>query len=330
MNHKNEYGKIAVNKSLMLVLVMAGLILIFYLINSSFLSADNIRTILTSASLSGTIAVGMSLVLISGHVDLSSGATGMMGGLLVATLLQTTMPWPVALLITVLFGCAIGLVISFFVNVLNFMSFITTLALMTVLSGVGLVITNAENIAINNQGFWMLGSINIFGIIPLPFFVMLLLCLIYGFILRYTKFGRSIYMCGGNAGAARLAGINPKTIHTVLFVNNSAIACLAGSLLAARMHNASPSSVIGTELTAITSSVLGGISFMGGSGTMGGAFIGIMLLNVFTNGLVIAGLSSYTRIVAQGALLIAALVLDYYREEARQRALKASGETDGT
>ncbi len=323
MNKKNGYSRLADSKSLLLIFVMAALIVIFYVINNAYLSADNIRTILTSASLSGTIAVGMGLLIISGQVDLSSGATGMMGGLLVAILLQTNMPWPLALLITVLFGCAIGLLISFFVNVLNFTSFITTLALMTTLSGIGLVITNAENITINNQNFWALGSINVFGIIPLPFFIMLLLCLIFGLILRFTKFGRSIYMCGGNAGAARLAGINPKTIHTVLFMNNSAIACLTGSILAARMHNASPSGVMGTELTAITSSVLGGISFMGGSGTMGGAFIGILLLNVFTNGLVIAGLSAYSRIVAQGVLLIAALILDYYREEARQKALKA-------
>lgn len=324
MKHK----RFTVSKSLMLLLVMAALIAVFYLINSAYLSADNIRTILTSASLSGTIAVGMSLLIISGHVDLSSGATGMMGGLLVATLLQTNMPWPVALFITLLFGCATGLIISFFVNVLNFTSFITTLAIMTALSGVGLVMTNAENIAINNQGFWTLGTINVFELIPLPFFIMLLLCIIYGLILRFTKFGRSVYMCGGNAGAARLAGINPRTVHTILFVNNSAIACLAGSLLASRMHNANPSAVMGTELTAITSSVLGGISFMGGSGTMGGVFIGIMLLNVFTNGLVIAGFSAYTRIVAQGALLIAALILDFYREEARQKTLRVSVEAD--
>lgn len=326
MKNKNVRKRLNMSKSLMLLLVMAALVVVFYLINSAYLSADNIRTILTSASLSGTIAVGMGLLIISGQIDLSTGATGMMGGLLAAVLLQTGMPWPLALLSTVLFGCVTGLLISFFVCVLNFISFITTLAFTTALTGLGLVITNAENFTIDNQGFWALGTINVFGIIPLSFFIMLLLYIIYGLILRYTKFGRSIYMCGGNAGAARLAGINPRKVHTILFVNNSAIACLAGSLLASRMHQASPSGVIGTELTAITSSVLGGVSFMGGSGTMGGAFIGLMLLNVFTNGLVIAGLSSYWRIVAQGVLLIAALILDFYREEARLRALRASTE----
>lgn len=324
MKRSNVFRSISGSKSFLLIIVTLVLVVAFYLINRAYLSGDNIRTIFTSASLSGTIAVGMGLLLISGQVDLSSGATGMMGGLVVATLLQTNMPWPLALLLTLMFGCAIGLIISFFVNVLNFMSFITSLALMTTLSGLGLVITNATNITISNQSFWALGSTTVFNIIPLPFFIMLILYIIYGLIMQYTEFGRYVYMCGGNKNAARLAGINPKVIHNVLFINNSAIACLAGALLAARMHNAGPSTVIGTELTAITSSVLGGISFLGGSGTMGGAFVGVMLLNVFTNGLVLSGLSAYLRIVAQGVLLIAALLLDYYREQSRQKSLKAA------
>jgi ribose transport system permease protein len=248
----------------------------------------------------------------------------MMGGVIIAFLLKTGMPWVPALLITLVLGGCIGLINAFFVNVLNFMSFISTLALMTVFSGLGLVFTNAQNIAVSNQSFWALGSTNVFGIIPLPFFIMLVLYIIYGFILTSTKFGRRIYMTGGNRNAARLAGINPKKIHLILFVNNSAIACLAGSLMTARMHMASPSAVMGSELDGITGAVLGGIAFMGGGGGMGGAFIGLMLLNTFTNGLVVIGLGSYWQIVAKGLLLIFALVLDFVRERGRIRALKAS------
>ncbi len=329
MKSRNVLKAMTRSKGFTLLLVLAALVVVFYLIRDAFLSDDNIRNILISASLSGTITVGMGMLLISGQVDLSSGATGMIGGLVVATLLQGGMPWTLALLLTLLLGCAIGLLISFFVNVMNFMSFITTLALMTSLKGVGYLITNADRIAVSNQSFWQLGTYNVFGIIPLPFLIMVVLYIVYGLILRFTKFGRFVYMCGGNSGAARLAGINPKKIYTVLFVNNSAIACLAGSLLASRMHTAGPSSVVGTELTAITSSVLGGISFLGGSGGMGGAFIGVMLLNVFTNGLVISGLEDYWRIVSQGVLLILALTLDFYREESRRKSLLRSAENAG-
>ena len=324
MENQSGIKKLTSSKGFTLIIIMAVIILGFWIINRNYLSDDNIRNILNAASLSGTIAIGMGCLLIAGQIDLSAGAVGMVGGVIIAFLLQTGMPWFPALLITLLFGVGVGLINAFFVNVLNFMGFISTLAMMTVFQGLGLVFTNAQNIAVSNQSFWNLGSTNVLGIIPLPFFIMLVLYLAYGFILRSTRFGRRIYMTGGNQNAARLAGINPKKVHLILFVNNSAIACLAGSMMTARMHMASPTAVLGSELTAITAAVLGGVSFHGGGGTMGGAFIGLMLLNTFTNGLVVIGLGSYWQIIAQGVLLISALVLDFFRERSRIRALKAS------
>ncbi len=324
MENQSGIKKLTSSKGFTLIIIMAVIILGFWIINRNYLSDDNIRNILNAASLSGTIAIGMGCLLIAGQIDLSAGAVGMVGGVIIAFLLQTGMPWFPALLITLLFGVGVGLINAFFVNVLNFMGFISTLAMMTVFQGLGLVFTNAQNIAVSNQSFWNLGSTNVLGIIPLPFFIMLVLYLAYGFILRSTRFGRRIYMTGGNQNAARLAGINPKKVHLILFVNNSAIACLAGAMMTARMHMASPTAVLGSELTAITAAVLGGVSFHGGGGTMGGAFIGLMLLNTFTNGLVVIGLGSYWQIIAQGVLLISALVLDFFRERSRIRALKAS------
>ncbi len=323
MERTSGIKRIVNSKSFTLIVVMAVIIIAFWIINPNYLSDDNIRNILNAASLSGTIAVGMACLLISGQVDLSAGAVGMMGGVVIAYLLQAGLPWFPALIITLAIGAVVGLINAFFVNVLNFMSFISTLGMSTVFTGLGLVFTNAQNIAVSNQSFWALGSTNVLGIIPLPFFIMMILFIVYGFILLNTKFGRRMYMCGGNRNAARLAGIDPKKIHLVLFVNNSVIAFLAGSLMTARMHMASPTAVIGSDLTAITAAVLGGVSFMGGGGGMGGAFIGLMLLNTFTNGLVVIGLGSYWQIVAQGVLLIAALVLDFFRERSRIRALKA-------
>ena len=324
MENQSGIKKITNSKGFTLVVIMAVIIIGFWLVNKNYLSDDNIRNILNAASLSGTIAIGMACLLLAGQIDLSAGAVGMMGGVIIAFLLQTGMPWFFALIITLAFGGVVGLINAFFVNVLNFMGFISTLAMMTVFQGLGLVFTNAQNIAVSNQSFWALGSTNVLGIIPLPFFIMMILYLIYGFILSSTRFGRRMYMCGGNSNAARLAGINPKKIHLILFVNNAAIACLAGSMMTARMHMASPTAVLGSELTAITAAVLGGVSFMGGGGGMGGAFIGLMLLNTFTNGLVVIGLGSYWQIIAQGVLLIAALVLDFFRERSRIRALKAA------
>jgi len=321
---KGSVKRFISGKSFTLILVWAAVVILFWRLNTNYLSMDNIRNIFNAAFLSGTIAVGMSCLLISGQIDLSAGATGMMAGVIIAFLLQANIPWVPALIITLVFGAVVGLINAFFANVMNFMPFISTLAISTALSGLGLVMTNAQNIAISNRKFWLLGSTNVFGIFPLPFFITVILLIIYGIILQNTRFGRRMFMAGGNPNAARLAGINPKKITTVLFVNNSCISCLAGALMAARMHMGSPSAILGADLDGITAAVLGGVSFMGGGGGMGGVFIGLMLLNSFKNGLVVVGLDSYYQVVASGILLIAALLLDFFREKSRIKALKAN------
>ena len=324
MESKNGIKKILSGKNFTLIIVWAVIVILFWIINKNYLSLDNIRNIFNSAFVSGTIAVGMACLLISGQIDLSAGNTGMMAGVIIAFLLKGNMPWVPALLITLVFGAATGLINAFLANVLNFMSFISTLAISTAFGGLALVLTNAQNIAISNRSFWALGSTNVLSIFPLPFFITIILLIVYGFILSNTRFGRRMYMAGGNPNAARLAGINPKKITTALFVNNSCISCIAGSLMAARMHMGSPSAITGSDLDAITAAVLGGVSFMGGGGGMAGVFIGLMLLNSFKNGLVVVGLDSYYQVVASGVLLIAALMLDFFREKSRIKNLKAN------
>lgn len=319
----SDIGRAIKSKEFTLIIVWVVVILLFWVINKNYLSVNNIKNIFNSVFVMGTISVGMSCLLISGQIDLSAGNTGMMSGIVIAFLLQGGIPWVPALIITLAFGAVTGLINAVFVNGLNFMAFITTLAVSTVYSGLSLVLTNAQSIPIGNKSFWALGSINVLGIFPLPFFITIVLLVVYGFILSSTRFGRRIYMAGGNANAARLAGINPKKITTILFVNNGAIASLAGCLMASNMHVGSTTAITGTDLDAITAAVLGGISFMGGGGNMFGVFIGLMLLTSFQNGLVVIGLDSYIQVIAKGVLLIAALTLDFFRERARLKSLKS-------
>lgn len=324
MGNKNSIKKIVGSKNFTLVIVWFAVMVLFQLLNKNFVSVHNIQNIFNQTFVMGTIAVGMSCLLISGQIDLSAGAIGMFAGVIVANLLQLNVPWVLAILLTLAFGALIGLINAFFTNTLNFVAFISTLGMSSVLIGLALVWTDAQNVAIVNASFNKLGSVNLFGIIPMPYFITVLLLAVYGFILSSTRFGRRVYMSGGNAQAARLAGINPKRITTVLFVNNGVLSSLSGILLASKMQTASSSGVLGTDLEAITAAVLGGISFVGGSGGMVGVFIGLMLLNSFKNGLVVVGLNPYYQLVASGLLLIAALTLDFFREKARLRALKAS------
>jgi ribose/xylose/arabinose/galactoside ABC-type transport system permease subunit len=321
--------KFLAGKEFNLFAVMAAVWIVFSLINPNFVSLDNVRTVFNSAFVVGTVAIGMSCLLISGQLDLSSGNTGMMAGVLAALMLKAGTPWVFALILALMFGAATGLINAFFVNALNFTSFISTLGVSMVYGGLALVFTNAQNVTFGNEAFELIGSLNVFGLFPLPFFIMVMLLAVYGVILAKTRFGRRIYMVGGNANAARLAGINPKRITTVLFVNNGVISSLVGVFMTARMHMGSPLALSGSDLDAITAAVLGGVSFIGGSGNMFGVFLGIMLLTGFQYGLIVVGLDSYYRIVAKGVLLVAALALDYYRERARQKSLDQCKDENG-
>lgn len=316
--------KITEKKSFTLIIVLVAVVILFQILNNNYLSLDNARNILTSASVIGMLSVGISCLLISGQIDLSTGYVGTFGGIVIAILIRNNMPWIPALLVTIGIGAVIGLINSLFVNVLGFMSFISTLALGMAINGYGQVLCNGQNLTVTDMTFWELGSRTVFNIFPLPFIIALALFIVYGFILARTRFGRRMYMIGGNANAARLAGINPKKITTILYVNNGCIACLAGAIITARMHLSSPTGLINTDFEAITAAVLGGVSFLGGGGGMVGVFIGLILLACFKNGLMVIGLQSHHQVIATGLLLIAALTLDFFREKSRLKTLRAS------
>lgn len=310
-------------KSFTLIFVVVMVVAFFFILNHNYLGIDNIKGILNAISLSGVIMVGMACLLISGQIDLAAGSEACMGGVLAAVFIRGGMPWPAAVLVVLIYGVLAGLIISFLVNVLNIMSFIATIALASVYAGLINVITNSQTIAISNKSFWVIGTSGSIGV-PIPFIIMAVLLIIYGIILSYTRFGRSVYMCGGNRVAARLAGIDPKKIHTILFINNSVISSLAGIVLAARMHSGSPIGASTAHFDAITGAILGGVAFTGGTGGMFGSFLGLLLLTCFNNGLTVVNLQPYWQIVARGSLLIIALLIDFYRERARMKSMKFS------
>ena len=312
------------NKNITLVLVIIAIVIFYRSFNRHYLTANNIMTILNSASVFGTLAVGLTLLFISGQIDLSPASVGCFSGVFITLILgdgASGLAWPVALLVTLGVGAVSGLVVAFFVNILNISAFITTIAMASVYQGLARHFSNTMTLPVRNQSYWGVGAS--IGVIPIPFLIMIALYIIYGVILARTKFGRRIYICGGNPSAARLAGINTKKMHTILFINNGAVAALAGALLAARMRSAGYTSVLGNEIDAITAVILGGVAFTGGRGTMLGSFIGMMLLSTFKNGLIGLSLPTYAQIIAQGAILVLALSVDFLRERSQEKALKA-------
>lgn len=310
------------NKAFSLAIIMFAVWILFFLINHNYFAGENFTGIMNSSSLSGTIAIGLACLMMSGSIDLSAGAEGALGGVIVAMLLRTGMNWVLALVITIMCGMVMGLINAFWVNVLKLMPFISTIAMSSIYSAMAVILTKSNDVAIGEGAFTMLGTGHIW-IFPMPFVIMTGLMVLYGLLLNYTKFGRQLILCGGNRTAARLAGINHQKITTIMFVNCGAVSALAGAILAARMHVGASRAVLGAEMDAMTAAIMGGVSFLGGGTSgMGTIFVALLLVNSFNNGLQVIKVSSFWQFVTRGGLLILALIVDYFRESRRQKAMK--------
>lgn len=323
MKNKKSAKKITGSSNIVLAGVTVVVLFAFFMANNNFLTFDNIKNIMNSMSFSGVLTIGMAMLLIGGEVDLSSGSIACLCGLLMAVMINAGVPWGLAIVITLVIGAVIGYINSLFINKLGFLSFIATLGLMSVYQGIVDLVSRSKPQPITVKGVEIIGTIKIFGI-PFAFVIFIVLLVIYAFILSNTRFGRTIYLVGGNKRAARLCGIDPKRISTLLYVNNGFLCAVAGIVFTARMHTASPVAGQSGAVNAITAAVLGGVSFIGGSGTMVGCFIGVILLNCLSAGFVAVGFPSYLQLVAKGLLLVAALALDFFTTKARKKELEAS------
>ena len=301
------------SNSAILLLILIVVVIVFSVLNGNYFSTQNATNIFYSATTVGLLAIGETFLIIGGHIDLSHSALAAMSGVMVALLIKSGMPWPLAMLLVLLVGAVVGLINSTLANVFSIQPFIATLAVASICEGVGYIISDGRPIGVTNRSFINLGTYKLFGWIPVPVIILIVSFLVFGFILKKTTFGRKVYIIGGNAEAAHLAGINPKRISTVLYVLSSAIGALVGIILAARMHTGAPTAASGADFDAITAAVLGGVAFTGGKGTMVGCFIGLMIIQCFNTGLSVVGVSSFWQSVAKGLLLVFALVLDHFR-----------------
>ena len=314
---------LSTNKSITLLAILVVVIIFFYFMNPGYLGRSNILILMKGMSLTGIIGVGVGCLLISGGIDLGTGAVAGLSGIVTAFMLQFGLSWPLSVLIGIFFGIFAGSINALLVNSLDMMPFIATIGMASIWQGLSLVLSRANPVKFSNQAFIDLGQMSFLGgYLPLTFLLMIIVMIIYGFILQRTKFGRKVYMCGGNRNAARLAGINVKRISSLMLINCSMLSAFGGVVYAANMRKGD-SAALTAGMDAITAAILGGISFMGGAGGIGGLLSGLLLLNFFSNGLAVVQIPSYWQLFAQGALLVIALAVDYYRNISRQKALKA-------
>ncbi|CAA7601391.1 Branched-chain amino acid transport system / permease component [Acididesulfobacillus acetoxydans] len=301
----------------LLIALLVMIIVFSVLTQNKFLSASNIIDIFIASSMVGLVTIGETYLLIALQVDLSAGSVAGFSGVLVTLLLSWGLSMWVSIPVVIVVGGIIGFLNSLMVNKLKLEPFIATLASMSVFRGLAYIICGGKSVFVMNNTFLTMGVGRIFGI-PIPVIIFLVMFLIFGIVLARTRFGRSVYMIGGNATAARLAGINAQTVKAKLYIMTAAFAALGGIILAARMSSGQPDASVGLEFDAVTAAVLGGVAFSGGIGTLGGALIGLIIMQGFNNGLMILNVQSFWQTVAKGLLLVAALSFDYVRNLKRK------------
>lgn len=301
------------------------LILVVFLAVTSdvFMTVDNLSNVVRQATVNSFLALGLLLAILTAGIDLSVGSILAVS---MCTLALMAIKWGVnpylAIIISLLIGAGIGLINGLLLTRLHLPHpFISTLGTMNVARGLALIITAASPIS----GFDRAGAPQVLvlgggsiGPIPVAFAAIILVYVIFHIMLTNTSFGRHIYAVGGNVAAARLSGINVDKVLVMVYTISGLMAGLAALMLAGRTNSGFPNAGAGYELDAIAAVIIGGASFSGGSGSVGGTAIGVLLIAVLRNGLVLLNVPTEWQTVAIGLVIISAVYVDVLRQRARR------------
>jgi ribose/xylose/arabinose/galactoside ABC-type transport system permease subunit len=316
--------------------VVVGLLALLIAVNvathGDFLAPGNLLNVLRQIAVNAILATGQTFVIITAGIDLSVGSLVALTGVLMAGTLGGIHTAWLAMIVAVIVGIGVGgaagAVNGAPVVKFGLPPFITTLAMMLMARGLAFMYTNGAPIEIDNSAFDNLGTgllfptlgrlVHIPGI-PVPVVIMLAAVVAASYVLGQTRFGRYVYAIGGNEEAARLSGIAVGRVKLGVYVISGALAGLASLLLAARLNSGIPQSGLGYELQAIAAVVVGGTSLMGGRGSIGGTFVGALLIGVLYNVMNLLNVQSYAQEVVLGAVILVAVLLD----ELRKRYLAA-------
>lgn len=314
------------------LLCLIALILVITLISApNAYNTSNLRQIMNNITIYAVFVCGVAPLLMCGGIDFAGSAFATCAMLIFARLLQLfpSVPWPVLLIPMMAAGAILGAMNAFLIIRLNLIAFIATMAMATVFNGIASWSIKAVAIQITNKSFTSLSATFLFNVIPVFFIFAVVLVALYTILLMKTSVGRSILMCGGNPIAARLAGLNPNKIRTALYINSGVIASIGGVIWAAqnRMAVHTAFTMTAPHMSAFIGSLLGGVSFFGGSGSLGGAFLGVALMNLLAYSLQTVGVPIWSNALINGMLLIVALTIDDVSRRIRMKKLgiKAGG-----
>ena len=312
----NFKTKMKENQNLGTILALIILMVFVSILNPAFLQSNNLLNLMRQLIINGFIALGMTFVILTGGIDLSVGSTLALTSAIFAGLLQNGMNTGLAILIALVLGLVLGLLNGILITKGKLAPFIVTLATMTIFRGLTLVYTDGRPIAgpRDDFAFKFLGKGQFLGI-PFQVILFILAFLVLWMILNKTALGRKIYAVGGNEKASFISGINIDKVKIWVYVISSLMAVLSGLVLTSRLNSAQPTAGAAHEMDAIAAVVLGGTSMTGGSGSLTGTLIGILILGVLNNGLNLLGVSSFYQQIVKGIVILIAVLIDRKRNK---------------
>lgn len=300
--------------ALIAIFVLASLICVKNGKNT-FLSARNLMNVLRAVSENGIIAIGMTMIVLLGDIDLSVGSVvGLVSTGSAALMVNNGLGFVPTLVLSLAIGGVFGLVNGLIVTRLNIQAFIVTLASMNIARGLARFWSNGIGIPLSygvGEGLaapefeWL--QMRIGGVVPVPAIIFVLLVLVFTIVMNQTRFGRQLYAIGGNATAAHLSGINVKRVKTVAFAICATLSAVAGMIHSAQISQGGPNEGNGYELNAIAAVAIGGTSMAGGKGTVVGTMVGALILGMLDNMLGLKGINSNLQLVIKGILIIVAV-----------------------
>ncbi|MCC5464629.1 ABC transporter permease [Pelosinus baikalensis] len=288
---------------------------VFSITTDNFFTVNNLLTVALQTAYICLLAIAETYVIITSGIDLSVGSILAVSGVVCGKLLLAGFGIPLSMLAAILVGGLCGAINGLAISRMGIAPFIATLGMMSIGRGVANVITDSLPVSGLPEDFFFIGGGTVLGIIPVPVIIMLLVAMLFAFILNRTAFGKYVFALGSNEDAARLSGVNIGMTTIGVYAVSGLLSGLVGVMLAARLVSAQAQAGLGYELDAIAASIIGGVSPMGGSGTILGTIIGAFIMGVLRNGLNLLNVNAFWQQIAIGVVIIVAVYIDKLRRK---------------
>lgn len=312
-NKTNRFSQISQKYSIFMILVLLFAVCSF--INPNFLSFGNLSNISRQISVTTILAFGETILIISGMLDLSAGSVLALAGIFSVSAYKITGSLALAFAVGIFVGVLCNLLNALMITTFRTPPFIATLAMQTMARGAALLFTKGQNI-LQLGDFIAFGQGSVLGI-PTPIIFLVILFIITWYVLRHTRFGRSLYAIGGNEEASVAAGINVPLQKYKAYIFNGILVGIAGVLFMSRVNAGLPNGAVGYEFQALTAAIIGGTSFSGGIGTASGTLAGAFIVGLLDNIMNLTGVDSYIQQIVRGAIIALAVIYDIWAKSRR-------------